>query len=269
MKKKVFALICSSLLFVFTTIPVNAQTNANSHYNKKVNTILMAPQAPNIVWWTESFPLDIPAEIQDKAISEQLYLDINININFPHFSGLENKEIQRKINNTIETYFLNEIADFEEHLVGYEAFDGLFISFYDKYQVKFCNESLISVYFIGYQQIGGPHGNRRDFAMNFDGATGELLELGDLFWVTDDFTKLIYDQCEFLQADETCDYYEPPYGEWEYFTNFIRQSWPKGESFFYFDTEGNLYLQLKGEVGSRFWGPQAKIQLIDLIAYFR
>lgn len=133
-----------------------------------------------------------------KAIKEDSdNLKYILNIEYPEIIGINNLDIQNKINKKIKDNIDNSIKDFKKNVNEYDSDDipieqksGLWI----KYKYYKSLEDVISIVLSKSEYYkGAAHPNNNDFIYNFNLSTGDIIEFDDLFINNSDYLKYISD----------------------------------------------------------------------------
>ncbi len=152
-----------------------------------------------IIYLSRSSEDSIPIQVTAKEVKyKNDWIDVNLQI--PVISGLNNTAMQESLNNTLENdalqfknplekdaeeYYQQAAGNEELHFWPYAAYTE-FITVYDK-------NNLLSITVDYYDYTGGAHGYTERVAYNYDLVSGEEIKLNDLFMDSYDF-KTILDQ---------------------------------------------------------------------------
>ncbi len=158
--------------------------------NQVVNLIEMNP--------VEAEPIpDIELEIKEEKSESQL---INIDLNIPVIKGLQNKEIQTRLNQLLENdarerqkAMIEEAESNSEYILTEPYHTYELVSRFNQYYIT---ENTLSFYVDYYSFTGGAHGMTERKAYNFDLNTGEELTLSDLFVENFDYTTMINERVQ-------------------------------------------------------------------------
>ncbi|WZL71832.1 DUF4163 domain-containing protein [Clostridiaceae bacterium 35-E11] len=122
---------------------------------------------------------------------------INVDVNIPIISGLEDEKVQNKINQMFEI----DILSFKEELSEAAKAAWEEAKKYDyemrpyatsiTFEEKKNEKDILSLYVVYYTYTGGAHGGHDDITYNIDLETGKLLKLKDLFKEGYDYQKII------------------------------------------------------------------------------
>ena len=163
----------------------------------------------------------------------------NITIQYPAVFGMQDLELQEKINKTIKEAALERYYDYSSDLFK-DGFDNT--SWPVAYTVAHYGDRFISIYFEGYiYTMGCAHGSDTCWTVNVDLSTGERIKLGDVF--DDIFCKYITSENFGNGAFADAEAFEKLFGtDKEYLeANFTSES---DDNFFFGDNEFgiNLYM---------------------------
>jgi hypothetical protein len=143
----------------------------------------------------ETDTLDIKELNYSKSTADS---SVTINIEYPQISGLENKDVETKINSFLEEEFKQSIPWYEEILLDSAEYEDypyeMGYSFDTGFQVQFNSKKFISIVLNHYQFTGGAHGNYFALGYNIDMNDGKVLTLKDII-KEDSFDLLTY-ECE-------------------------------------------------------------------------
>lgn len=114
-------------------------------------------------------------------------------LQYPQLDGLDNKEVQNKINSTFK-----KLAD-DAKIEGSDTFTDIEPSFFENhqfavdldYKIKYNQNGLLCVVFTNYQYYGGAHGSTLQTAYTFNLKDGTQYKLGDMFKEKTDYVTLM------------------------------------------------------------------------------
>lgn len=119
------------------------------------------------------------AKIQTKKIKyTNKYIDVDVK--YPIIYGLNNKKIEKTINNTILKLDYKEVEQSAKEMESEET-SLLPYSAYQDFKVTYNKNGIVSIFTNDYLYTGGAHGYGSNRGYNFDLKTGKKLKLKDLF----------------------------------------------------------------------------------------
>lgn len=128
-------------------------------------------------------------------IYEKDYIKVSLDI--PIILGLNNKEIEKSINDRIKNIIVLS-KDNVESLAKEDAeqsvkngYDITQYNFFNKYRVNYNKDNILSLTLILYQYTGGAHGSTNEVTYNFDLNTGKIGVLKDFLGNNTDYRSLI------------------------------------------------------------------------------
>lgn len=134
-----------------------------------------------------------PIVISTKAEASET-ATLKLTIQYPEFKGLDNAEVQEKLN----SMFAGLAAAAKERAYEIEKYIGedeisrhIKAEGYFNYQVKYNRNGLLSIVVYDYEYTGGAHGITVQSSYTFDLATGREYELKDLFPENTDYVSII------------------------------------------------------------------------------
>ena len=181
--KKLFFVVC-----ILITSNIIFASNSNRNY-----LIILEPDT-----------LEIKALNYSKSSADS---SVTINIEYPQISGLENSDIETKINSFLEEEFKQSIPWYEEILADSTEYQDysyeIGYSFETGFQVQFNSQKFISIVLNHYQFTGGAHGNYFALGYNLKIDEGKALTLKDI--IREDSFDLLTYECEqaILEAYQT------------------------------------------------------------------
>ena len=144
----------------------------------------------------ETKPINQEITITDLAIKED-HEALRIDMLFPLVQGIKDKQVEEKINQTIQKDVLNFKAilqtQSEEYLQGAKE-EGWEIRKYEAsayYIVHYQKDDLLSLSVFYYQYTLGAHGHTLQRAYNFNLLNGEEILLGDILKEKKDYVDII------------------------------------------------------------------------------
>ena len=156
-----------------------------------------------------------PVVLADEFDEDRYSIDTKIEVSYPKFEDISNKEIESKINNDVKQYVHQNLRDIQEFL--YEDFSTFFDIDYD---VKSKSEEKISFVMKFSTYTGGAHGNVGIKTFNYDLKTGKELSLKDVSNISiKEINKEIFKQAPGLYQDFK--------GITEYPSNFYQDKYGK------------------------------------------
>ncbi len=121
-----------------------------------------------------------------------------ISIDFPQITGLDDKNIETKVNSFLEDEFKQSIQWFEEVQSDSSVYEDypyeMQYTFETGYQVEYNSKEFISVALSHYQFTGGAHGNYFALGYNIEMKGGNVLTLKDI--IKDDSFDMLSYECE-------------------------------------------------------------------------
>lgn len=116
---------------------------------------------------------------------EQSKGDVEVDIQYPQISGLNNKKAEEIINSVLKKHvedFKLVTKDFDKEVKelrksGFKQSYGVNLN----YDVKYNKKDLLSIVFTNYTYTGGAHGSYDNISYTFNLLTGETYSLDDLF----------------------------------------------------------------------------------------
>lgn len=152
-------------------------------------------------------------KIVDKVYKDRNeYLDINVII--PQIVGLNNKDMENKINNKIIMWteeWINDVRKVADEYYKDKPTPFMSYQLYSRYKVT--NKANIISFFIDYYQFtGGAHGITTRVAYNIDENTGQELKLVDLFNKDVKYKEIINKEINQQIAKNPDRYFQGPEG---------------------------------------------------------
>lgn len=122
---------------------------------------------------------------------------LKLTIQYPELKGLENVEVQNKLNSLFAKLAAgarDRGYEIEKYIGQDEITRHIKAEAYFNYQVKYNRKDLLSIVFLDYQYSGGAHGGTVQSSYTFDLKTGTEYKLRDLFAEGSDYVALISSQ---------------------------------------------------------------------------
>lgn len=110
----------------------------------------------------------------------------SVTITYPQILGLENTNIENKINIFLKDEFNQSIIWFDEFVAALDSFTiteyeaGMFFSFETGFDIKLNSGKILSLMLNHYQFTGSAHGNYFATGFTFDLSSGELITLENI-----------------------------------------------------------------------------------------
>ncbi len=122
---------------------------------------------------------------------------LKLTLQYPELKGLENTEVQNKLNSLFaELAAAAKARGYEnaQYLGEEQLKHHIKAETYFNYQVTYNRNGLLSIVFIDYQYGGGAHGMTVQSSYTFDVKTGKKYELKDFFDDGSDYIAIISDE---------------------------------------------------------------------------
>jgi Protein of unknown function (DUF3298). len=164
-----------------------SEENTSEKNTSEKNTSVPSPQLSD-----ESIKVEIKEKV-DKRETDTISIDMK----YPEVSGLENKAIEKKINEIFEKDAVNLRDSLEKDSIEFKkSLEGTDMEFRkygvgSSFEVKYNKNNILSIPVVYYQYTGGAHGGNNKVGYNFDLTTGKQLELSELFEANFDYKKVI------------------------------------------------------------------------------
>ena len=141
---------------------------------------------------------------------------INIDLNIPVITGLQDKEIQARLNEVME----NDARQRQEAMEQQAQLDSDFIlaeplhtyGIASRFNQYYVTRDILSFYVDYYTYTGGAHGMTDRVAYNFDLNTGQELALSDLFAPDSNHIEMINERVRSIIALNPEEYFEGEHG---------------------------------------------------------
>jgi hypothetical protein len=127
-----------------------------------------------------------------------------IDVYYPEFTGLADKTVQQKINDTLKS-----AAMLDTNTTAFQYLQ----SYYCDYSIAYQKGNIVSIVFDSYVDTGGAHGMPNKFTLNINLATGETYQLKDFLNLNSDAYSKLTDLIKKKDHDHTLD----TFGPWEGF----------------------------------------------------
>lgn len=138
-------------------------------------------------------------------------------IQYPLIGGLDNQEVQDKINAIFKQLAddaaqqgVENAADLAPYVLQFPDMPGQCETYFN-YQIKYNQNDVISLVFQNYQYAGGAHGNTLQLAYTINLKTGEQYTLKELFKENTDYISIFSDsvKTQLAERDLTSVLFEP------------------------------------------------------------
>lgn len=218
MKKRYFALLLTitilsaALLSGCTSQTPSNSLEENTYTTETTDTVLDADNTPADATTSTKlcktfYGIEITEETKSSSFSAKSNPDVSVltaNAVYPQISIEGNSDASDRINSAILTEF-NTFWNFETENAGYaeeeylmsldstEAPSSISYTADFSYELKRCDDKIISIVFIQSDYTGGAHGNVWSYGATFDTATGERLYLKSLSTDHAAFHQMILD----------------------------------------------------------------------------
>lgn len=119
---------------------------------------------------------------------------LKLTLQYPELSGLDNTEVQERLNSLFAGLAKEAWArghEIEKGIIPEQTANGIKAEVYFNYRVKYNQKGLLSVVFSDYQYSGGAHGITVQSSYTFDLKTGKEYKLKDLFKESTDYISVI------------------------------------------------------------------------------
>lgn len=176
----------------------------------------LAEENPTAIQFNDkSTPTDVKTNITVKTKEIKYKNDaIDVNIKIPVVGGIQDKSIQKKINDMLEEEILAFKLDLEEtsqlalkDAKEYEWAMLPYAAFVD-YKVHATQNNLLSISVTYYQYTGGAHGSTLQNNFNIDLDTGNEATLKDFFYEGENYKEIISKEIKKQMASKEAGYFE-------------------------------------------------------------
>jgi len=166
---------------------------------KKIINLLVIILAFTII---KSSIADDIVVVEKEYTEENENLSYTIDAKYPALKGMNDEEVQGKINTVVSTYILKNVNEFKKEMVDWDTIRPADLDFTSSleylYNVENLSNNIYSLYFIHFSYYAGAaHPNTFISSMNFNMTTGDVISFEMLFRSDSDYLQYISDYCIF------------------------------------------------------------------------